>query len=124
MTACRCGFGNDAWKVNLCAWLDSTAGKPAITADGSDLPNGFLQKQGAHIAIKTDPRGGYVMEIAVPWQALRAQAGRGGWRTVAGDLPALVGRHRSALALEGTLRSRSRGRWRSRSPFPRTAKCR
>ncbi len=60
-------------KINLCAWAESTTGKPALTADGKDLPQPFLLQAGAKLAIRHDPvAGSYVMEMALPWQALFA----------------------------------------------------
>ena len=55
--------------VNLCAWYDSTVGAPALTADGVDLAEPFLQRVGAREAFGSQD-GGYTQEIAVPWAAL------------------------------------------------------
>jgi hypothetical protein len=57
-------------KVNLCAWYDTRAGKPALTADGVDLPNHFILQQGAKEAFKPDGKGGFVQVLALPWKVL------------------------------------------------------
>ena len=57
--------------VNLCAWYDSITKQAALTADGKDLPNPFLLKNGAQEAFRVDADGqGYSAEIAVPYTAL------------------------------------------------------
>lgn len=57
--------------VNLCGWYDSTGKKPALTADGNDLKNPYLLRQGAKEAFRTDADGlGYTQVIAVPWAVL------------------------------------------------------
>ena len=68
--------------VNLCGWYDTTTHKPALTADGTDLPNPFLLQQGAHEVFRPDADGqGYVQELAIPWRVLR----NGGLAPTAGD---------------------------------------
>lgn len=59
-------------RINLCAW-PQTDGSVALTADGRDLAQPFLLQAGAVLAIRHDPAAGsYVMEMALPWQALFA----------------------------------------------------
>jgi outer membrane protein assembly factor BamB len=67
--------------VNLCAWFDTAAGAPALTADGVDLTQPFLLRAGAKEAFGTSPEG-YTQEIAIPWAALGAAAPKVGdrWR--------------------------------------------
>ena len=70
--------------VNLCAWYDSAAGKPALTADSHDLSNPFLLNQGAREAFRPRSNGeGYTQEMAIPWSSLgRSTAPKPGdvWR--------------------------------------------
>lgn len=68
-------LADGAHVVNLCAWYDSSSGKPALTADGKDLTNDFLLKMGAKEAFKiAADRKSYTQEIAIPWSALVAKA--------------------------------------------------
>ena len=67
--------------VNLCGWYDSVGKKAALTADGNDLKDPYLLKQGAKEAFRADADGrGYVQEMAVPWKVLP-----GGTAPQAGD---------------------------------------
>ncbi|MDR1305263.1 MAG: hypothetical protein LBK76_08590 [Verrucomicrobiales bacterium] len=83
--ATQAGFGggdnlqirlfNGKKKVNLCAWLDSSTGQPVITADGVDLPNPFLLRQGARAAFQLAPdKKSYTLELALPWKELLGAA--------------------------------------------------
>ena len=63
-------LANGARKINLCAWFDSAAKKPALTADQNDLSSPFLLQQGAKEGFKPDGRGGYVQTLALPWSVL------------------------------------------------------
>lgn len=57
--------------INLCGWYDSVNKKAALTADGNDLKDPYLLKQGAKEAFQKDADGqGYAQVIAVPWKAL------------------------------------------------------
>lgn len=57
--------------VNLCGWYDSVHKKAALTADGNDLKDPYLLRQGAKEAFQRDPDGeGYAQVIAIPWKAL------------------------------------------------------
>ncbi len=55
--------------VNLCAWYDAQAGRPALTADGKDLRNPMLLEAGAEAAYRPGSDG-HAYELAVPWAAL------------------------------------------------------
>ena len=67
-------LSNGTKKVSLCSWYDTRAGKPALTADGNDLPSPFLLKQGAQEGFKPDGKGGYVETLALPWRVLLGKA--------------------------------------------------
>ncbi|MDR1304515.1 MAG: hypothetical protein LBK76_04750 [Verrucomicrobiales bacterium] len=61
--------------VNLCVWPDSLSGRAALTADGVELANPFLLKQGARAATRPAADGGsYALELAVPWTLLFDQS--------------------------------------------------
>ncbi len=64
-------MSNGKKKINLCAWYDSHAERPALTVDQNTLPNPFLLQQGAKEAFRADADGrGYTLEFAVPWGLL------------------------------------------------------
>ena len=61
--------------VNLCGWYDTSGKKPALTADGYDLRDPYLRKQGAREAFRPDADGqGYVQVMAIPWRVLPSGA--------------------------------------------------
>jgi len=62
-------FSDGARTINLAGWYDSVGRKPALAADGSDLPHPFLLEQGARESFRPEP-GGYVQQIVLPWRAL------------------------------------------------------
>lgn len=78
MESTRQGFGGgDALQirlqhgqvVNLCGWLDTTTGKPALTCDQGDLAAQLLLPLGAKEAFTSDSDNmGYTQEIAIPWK--------------------------------------------------------
>ena len=63
--------------VNLAGWYDSVSRRPALAADGGDLPHPFLLGQGARESFAPEP-GGYFQQIVLPWRALGMAAPRAG----------------------------------------------
>jgi hypothetical protein len=51
--------------ANLCAWMQ-TDGTAALTADGRELQQPFLLRDGAKLVYGSEP-GKYTMEMAIPW---------------------------------------------------------
>ena len=57
--------------VSVCAWLDSTTGRPAFTVDGNEHGFKSLLEKGAELAFAPLPEeGAYVTELKIPWRAL------------------------------------------------------
>lgn len=63
--------------VNLAGWYDAVSRRPALTADGGDLPHPFLLGQGAQESFGPEP-GGYFQQIVLPWRALGMAAPHAG----------------------------------------------
>jgi len=63
--------------VNLAGWYDSVSRRPALAADGGDLPHPFLLGQGARETFGLEPDG-YFQQIVLPWRALGMAAPQAG----------------------------------------------
>ena len=70
-------LSDGAHTVSLAGWYDSVSRRPALAADGGDLPHPFLLGQGARESFTPEP-GGYVQQIALPWRALGMAAPQAG----------------------------------------------
>ncbi len=104
-------------KINLCAWYDSGAAKPALTADSKDLSSPFLLQQGATEGFKSDGQGGYVQEMALPWKVLFGSTPRGARRSRE--------RSSSGSPISPTdFRSMPEQHWNSDPRFPSATRCR
>jgi len=102
-------LSNGAHTVSLAGWYDSAARRPALAADGDDLPHPFLLGQGARESFTAEP-GGYFQLLVLPWRALGMAAPRAGamWKATfqpwwAGLEPAFSVYAVSRLQPRGTL---------------------
>ena len=102
-------LGSGTHTVNLAGWYDSASRRPALAADGGDLPHPFLLGQGALESFGPEPDG-YWQQIVLPWRALGMAAPHAGetWKATfqpwwAGLQPQFTAYASSTLRPRGTL---------------------